>query len=206
MKDVNATVLVDLESSEEEIKSNLPRDVQRGIKKANDSELSITEISSKEDKEMNYLYEVYKKTMASGGVKPELLKDLKEKTEKIFICMKDGEIIGGAGIWFINGYDKNIPRLYFATFKEEYKQDYPMNLIYWTCILWAKKQGYKKFDLGGWQINARGHLEGVNNFKQRWGKIVHYKKDYSLIEAIGRKLIRNSRFFNWLNKKIKGRK
>jgi hypothetical protein len=59
--------------------------------------------------------------------------------------------------------------------------------------------------MGGWQINAKGHLKGINKFKEKFGNIVYYYKDYPLHMAIGRKLIRNIGFFWWLNNKLKGK-
>ena len=60
--------------------------------------------------------------------------------------------------------------------------------------------------MGGWQINAHGHLEGINKFKEKWGEIVYFEKEYSFVKAIGRKIVRNSAFFRFIADKIKGRR
>jgi len=203
MKDINATVIVDLIPEESEIYNNLPRDAKRGIKKAINDKLVVE--PSNNDDEWKEFYHIYKNTIISGGSNFESLEELKKNTHIFFTCKKDGKIIAGAGIFFKELYNFKIPRLYFNASLKEYQDSYPNNLLYWNCIIWSKKNRYKEFDLGGWQINARDHLRGVNEFKEKWGKIVYYKKDYQFLRAIGRKLIRSSGFFWWLNKKLRGR-
>jgi lipid II:glycine glycyltransferase (peptidoglycan interpeptide bridge formation enzyme) len=197
MLDKSATVIVDLNPSEEEILQNLQKDARWGIGRAKRDNLII----EKSD-EWNKIYPMYEDTIALGGSNPESIEDLKEKAVVMFVCKKDEKIIAAAGIE-IKG---EIPTLYFNCSNPEFRQSQPNNLLYWECIMWCKKRDYKFFDLGGWQINARGHLHGVNKFKEKWGEIKYIEKDYGFREAIGRKLIRNSGFFWWLNKKLKGRR
>ena len=197
MKDTNATVIVNLESSEEEIMKNLHKDARWGINRAIREGLVV-----EPSEDFNLIYDLYKETVLLGGTNPESVEKLKQGTKVMFICKKDNKIIATAGIEMKNSK----PTLYFNASLKEYQNMQPNNLLYWECIKWCKKNGFKEFDLGGWQINARGHLDGVNKFKEKWGKIVYYKEDYSPIRAIGRKLIRNSGFFWWLNKKLRGRK
>jgi len=201
MKDINATVIVNLKLNEEEMYNSFPRDIKRGIKKAKNYGLIVKE--TKVDKDWEEFYEIYKKTMEEGKTTPKTLDKLKDKTHAFFICKKNEKIIGGGGIWFIPKYDIKIPRLSFAAFLKEYGKAYPMDILYWNCFLWAKNKNYDKFDLGGWQINAKGHLKGINKFKERWGEIVYYYRNYPLHIAIGRKLVRNFKFFWWLNRKLK---
>ncbi|MDD5133562.1 MAG: peptidoglycan bridge formation glycyltransferase FemA/FemB family protein [Candidatus Nanoarchaeia archaeon] len=203
MKDINATVIVNIEPSEEDILKNLQKDARWGLNKAKNEGLTVREISS--DEEWNNFYEVYKKTVIEGGINPDSLEELKKNTAVLFICEKEGKIIAGAGIFFTDMYDKEIPRLYINASLREYLNSQPNNLLYWNCLTWAKNKGYKKFDLGGWQINAQGHLVGVNKFKERWGEVVYYKKDYPFPLAIGRKLIRNVKVARWTWDRIKGR-
>jgi len=198
MKDINATVIVNLMGKEEEILANLHKDARWGINKAKREGLTVRESENWES-----FYPIYKQTMAEAGVSPIPLEVLKNNTKKLFICEKDNKIIAGAGIWFADIYNKEIPRLYFNASLKEYQSSQPNNLLYWECIIWTKKQGYNEFDLGGYQIKARGHLTGVNKFKEKWGKIVYFKKDYPIHKALGRKLVRNVWFFWWLNKKIR---
>ena len=196
MKDKNATIIVDLEPSEEEILSSLHKDARWGIGRAKRDGLVVRISNDWED-----VYRLYTDTMELGGVKAESLEKLKEGTVDLFVCKKNGRIIGAAGVEMKG----EIPTLYFNCSDLEFRSSQPNNILYWACIVWYKGKGHKMFDLGGWQINAQEHLEGINKFKEKWGQIRYSSKEYSIHEAIGRKLIRHSKFFWWLNKKLKGR-
>ncbi len=195
MKDISATVIVDLLPSEEEIFKKLHKDARWGVRKAKKEKLIVEESDNWKE-----FYKIYKKTQIEGGNVPKSLNFLRKTSDKLFICKKEGKIIGGAAIK-VNGLQ--IPRLRFNASLKEYQKFQPNNLLYWHCILWAKQKGYSQFDLGGWQINARGHLIGINKFKEKWGKVVFYKKEYPFFKAIGRKLIRKFKFFWWINNKIR---
>jgi lipid II:glycine glycyltransferase (peptidoglycan interpeptide bridge formation enzyme) len=199
MKDINATVIVDLTLSEDEIFNNLQKDARWGIKKAQKEGLVV-----EESVEWETFYDIYTVEMKWRGINPMELEKMKELTSVFFVCKKEGKVIAGAGIWFSDIYNKEIPRLFFNASLSDFMSLQPNNLLYWSCILWCKRKGYKEFDLGGWQINAKGNLEGVNKFKERWGKVVYFDKEYSIHKSVGRKLVRNFKFFNWLNKKLKG--
>lgn len=200
MKDVNATVIVDLSPSEEEILKNLDKDARWGLNRARREGL-IVEDSGKEEDWKDF-YEIYKETISQGGADIEPLEELIKNTHILFVCKKDGKIIAGAAVEMKDGK----PTLYLNASLREVQSLQPNNILYWECIHWAKKKGFNEFDLGGWQIKARGHLAGINKFKERWGKVVYYNKDYPVHKAVGRKLIRNYDFFWWLNKKLRGRK
>src|SRR3989338_6618916 len=174
MRDINATVIIDLDKSEEEIINNLHKDARWGINKARKENLIVEETNKEDDWEE--FYEIYKETMKLGDSKAKELEELKAKSRVLFICKKDDKIIAGAAIWFMDIYDINIPRLYLNASLREYQNFQPNNLLYWNCILWGKKNNYKKFDFGGYQIKARGHLEGINKFKEKWGDIVYFHK------------------------------
>src|SRR3989344_4993171 len=143
MRDVNATVIVDLGLQEEEILKKLDKDARWGINKAIKEGLKVEEGKEEEWKEF---YDIYKKTVTEGGTNPEFLENLKENTKVFFVCKYKDKIIAGAGIWFVDEYDINTPRLYFNASLREHQNLQPNNLLYWNCILWCKNNGYKKFD------------------------------------------------------------
>lgn len=202
MKDINATIITDLSQPEDKIFNDLHKDARWGIKKAIKSGL-IVEESTNWDK----FYEIYKQTVIDGGSIAYPLDVVKSQSAVLFVCKYNNEIIGGITIGFREDkYDKNIPSLSKLASKKEFQILQPNDLLVWECIKWAKKNGYKQFDLGGWQINARGHLKGINKFKEKFGKLTYYYKDYPIHIAVGRKLIRNSKFFWWLNNKRKNKK
>lgn len=200
MKDINATVVVNLKPAKEEIFQNLQKDARWGIKKAIKEGLAVEE--AKDEKSWNDFYEVYKKELAGKRVKIETFEHIKEHGSVFFICKKQGKIIAGATIALNEGLD-GIPKLSRNASLPEYLNLQPNNLLYWKCIEWCKSNGYEKFDLGGWQINAKEQIVGVNKFKERWGEIVYYHKDYPFFHAISRKLIRNFSFVRWLRNRIK---
>ncbi len=204
MKDINATVIVDLTSKEKKIFKALHKDARWGIKKAQKSGLIIKEAVS--DKEWDEFYKLFKEVVREGGSDVQSINYIKDKAHKLFICYKGKKVIGGAAIFFDSIYNINIPRLLKIASDKKYLNLQPNNLLIWHCILWAKENGYKQFDLGGWQINARGHLEGINKFKEKWGKIVYHQTDYPLFRALGRKIIRNSVLARTIYYKLKGRK
>lgn len=198
MKDINATVLVDLEPTEEIIFNNLKKNVRWGVKKAIKEGLIVEE----SDKWQEF-YEIYKQTQKAGKATIHPLKIVLSTSTVLFICKYKGAIIAGIAIGFREDkYDKNIPSLSKLSSLQEYNYLQPDNLLVWKAILWSKKKGYLLFDMGGWQINARGHSIGINKFKERWGKIIYYYKDYPFHIAIFRKLIRNFDFFWWLRRKF----
>jgi len=199
MKDINATILVNLEPTEEEIFSNLQKDARWGVKKAIREGLIVEE----SDKWREF-YEIYEQTQKAGGATIHPLEKVLEAAHILFVCKHKENIIAGLVIGFRDDkYDKNIPSLSKLASWKEYNYLQPSNLLVWKAILWSKKEGYLLFDMGDWQINARGHLIGINKFKERWGKLRYYYKDYPFHIAIGRKLIRTSRFFWWLRRKFK---
>ncbi|MEM3405614.1 MAG: peptidoglycan bridge formation glycyltransferase FemA/FemB family protein [Candidatus Pacearchaeota archaeon] len=197
MKDINATVIVDLTPNEEEIMKNLDKDARWGIKKAIKNNLIVEETNKEED--LKEFYKIYEKELKEKIIRVETFEHLKENMDILFVCKKDNKIIAGATLKIKN----NIPTLTRNASLKEYLSFHPNNLLYWNLILWSKKNGYKKLDLGGYQIKPRGNLIGINKFKERWGEIVYYYDDYPFYKAIGRKLIRNFGFFWWLNKKMK---
>ena len=202
MKNKVATVMVNLEGSLEDIKKRLDKDARWGISKAEKENLRI--VSSKKSKDWNDFYKIYEKTLILGGNNPKPLNFLKRTSDILLLCKKEFKLIGGAALK-MNG-PLGVPRLRFNASLKEFQKMQPNNLLYWHCIKEVQKEGYKKFDLGGWQIKAREHLKGVNKFKERWGEVFFYEENLPLFKWIGKKLIRNFRIFYWSNKKFKGRR
>jgi len=201
MKDINATVIVDLNPKEEDILKSMHKDARWGINRAVKEGLTVEETNS--DADWQKLYDIYRNTMIEGGTKIKPLEELKKNSSVLLVCKKSDKIIAGASIWFADKYNMKVPRLYLNASMKEHQNLQPNNLLYWKCIVWSKNKGYDSFDLGGYQIKAREHLNGINKFKEKFGKVVYYDKQYPFFKAIGRKFIRNFRFFWWLNKKLR---
>ena len=204
MKDINATVIVNIESNEKKILKNLHKDARWGIKRAQKEGLKVYEANS--DQDWRDFYHIYREVAKKGGADVQSLDYIQNKTHTLLICKKGDKIMGGATIFFDPVYNINIPRLFKIASSKEHLRFQPNNILYWNCILWAKNKGYDRFDFGGWQINARGHLKGINKFKERWGVIVYHENEYPLFHALGRKLIRNFGLARIIWHKLKDRK
>ena len=204
MRDINATVIVNLIGSEKNILKSLHKDARWGIKKAQKSGLSVRE--AKSEKDWTAFYELLKEVVRSGGSDVQPFSYIRGKAHTLLVCEKGQKIIGGAAVFFDPVYNIKIPRLFKIASDKKYLYLQPNNLLYWHCVLWAKKKGYREFDFGGWQINARGHLDGINRFKEKWGKLIYHHTEYPFFRALGRKLIRNSIISRLAYYKLRGRK
>jgi len=198
MKDTYATVIVDLMSSEEEILKKIEKSARNGVTKAQRSGLRVEEagLSAKE-------YSMYQQTMIDGGSEPETIEELKKEMIVMFVCLKEDKIIAEASLKIEDGRIT----LHTNSSLKEYQHLQPNNLLYWECIKWAKAQGYKELDLGGFQDGIMSkHLKGINDFKKKWGQIRYYEKDYPFFRALGRKLIKKNKMLWEINRVIRGRK
>lgn len=202
-KDIRATIEIDLTKTEEEILNNVDKDAKWGIKKAEKEGLVFEE--SKKSSDLAEFYRIYKKTIIAGGIKPDNFDELNKEHYKLFLAKKEDKIIAGAIIELI---DKDKFKLEYNASLYEFLKSQPNNLLYWNLILWGKKNSFKIFDLGGYQLSAKGHLSGVNKFKERWGGEIKTYPVYSwnLFYILGRKIIRNIGFIkktrDWLKLKL----
>jgi lipid II:glycine glycyltransferase (peptidoglycan interpeptide bridge formation enzyme) len=206
MKDIEATVIVDLLPTEEELLNLIEKSARNSINRSIREGLVVEKIDLSMEENWKEVYKMYVESRKEMGLNIEILDFLKKNVKELFICKLNNKIIAILGIWFPENYYKpNLPRLFLNCSLHEYRKTQPNNFLYWNAILEYKKKGYKEFDCGGWQINAKGrsNLEGVNRFKEKFGEVRIYKKQFPFFIAIGKKLIRNSKFFWELNEKIK---
>jgi lipid II:glycine glycyltransferase (peptidoglycan interpeptide bridge formation enzyme) len=177
----------------------LHKDARWGINRAIKEGLVI---ERSEDWDNNYW--LYKSIMEEGGSEPVPVNQLKSEAIALFLCKKQDKVIAGASLKIEDGRIT----LHTNFSLKEYQYMQPNNLLYWECIKSAKLNGFKELDLGGWQINApkNDHISGINKFKEKWGKIKYFERDYPMLVAIGRKAIKKSNLLWKINKKLKGRK
>jgi lipid II:glycine glycyltransferase (peptidoglycan interpeptide bridge formation enzyme) len=201
MEDIQATIHINLENSEEDLWNNLDKDARWGVKKAQKENLSVMLTESSDD--FKTFYGIYKKTLIDGGIVRQEFNDLEKQSDKLFLCYKDNTVIAGSVIKIEN--TKTILMLN-ASLKEFLKYQ-PNNLLYWEIILWSKRNNFKIFDLGGYQINAQENrkLWHINRFKERWGgEIVEYKiESKNPFYIFGRKIIRNFPFVKNMRDRIR---
>jgi lipid II:glycine glycyltransferase (peptidoglycan interpeptide bridge formation enzyme) len=181
------------------------KDIQATIHldfKARKEGLSVREIS-KNDEIWHEFYKRYKETCRRGGILPFSIDEIKES--KLFICEKGGMIIAGATIKE-KREDEKI-ELFINASIYEYLKFQPNNLLYWNFIKYGKNQGFKIFDLGGYQLKAPkgSKLYEINRFKERWGGeiITYYIYSKNPLYILGRKIIRNFPFVKKIRDKLR---
>lgn len=216
MKDINATILINLKNkTEEELFKAAEYSRRKNVKKAIRSGLILKPISEKKDLEK--CYKMHSRILKTGGSTPvpkdEWFSRIERENQKYFAVIYKGRAIGYMSVIevFSDYYNNKLqgkgirPRVFAAD--DKYKDLRVMDFIYWNTILYALNKGYDFVDLGGYQLKARGHLQGINRFKSQWGgELFKFYKDYPFLQAIGRKLARNFYPFWYLNNLIKGRK
>ncbi len=213
MKDINATIIVYLEGkSEDELLRTIKRSRRKAIAIAKNSELYYAKANSEED--LRKMYEIDSKVLIEGGTTPRSYKNWRAYVasagDNFFYIKRGDEIVGCFALseiplsyFGIDSKKIGIRPKIFATYKK-FNQYKPNDFMYWCSLMYALENGYSFLELGGYQINPRGHLKGINFFKETWGgKLVHYYLDYPLLHAIGRKLIRNFGLFWWANVYLK---
>lgn len=216
MKDVNATIVIDIQDkSEEEVFKDIEYTRRKNVKKAIRNGVYSKKTNSEED--YKRCYELYSKIILKGGSTPfEYLvwrKWAKEENWELFAVKKGDEIMGYYSVILIDysyyGLSDNLkgvrPRVFASDDKfHEFRTN---DFIYWSTIKYGLDNNLDFVDLGGWQINARDHLKEVNKFKERWGgEVFYFYLDYPWYTAISRKLVRNSSIFWKLNELVKSKK
>ena len=203
-RDIQATIEIDLGKDLEELWGCVDKDGRWGVNKARKENLEIDFANSEE--EIKEFYDLYKETMVYSKLVPKSFVELKKDIDKLFLCKKDGKIIAGAAVKLRDS--KTI--LFLNASNHEYLKYQPNNLLYWSIIEWSKNNGYKIYDLGGYQLNAKigSKLYEINKFKKRWGgKIkIYYVRSNNPFYILGRKIIRNSPKIKKLREEIKFRK
>lgn len=202
MKDIKATIILylkrnDIEDSWRKIDYCRRKYAQQSFANG----LKILRTTEKED--IRKGYKLYCKTLIAGGSSYWNYKKFEEELflnsgGRFYLVIQENRILGCFGTKEVStkmyGQKLNKRGLRFTVLgTEEIAFKLRINdFIYWNLILLGIKGKYSFVDFAGWQINPRGHLKGVNHFKEQWGgKIVYYYQDYPIYRAIGRKLIRN---------------
>lgn len=216
MKDINATIRLDLTGKGEEqvwrgIKYTRRKYVQQAIKEG----LVYKQASA--EKDLKKMYSMHMKTLIEGGTAEwtyeRWRKFVEPAGDKFYFVQKDKNIVGCFALaqitekfYGLNSEKRGIRPVVYASTKK-YQKYRTHDYMYWMTIKYAIENKYDFVDLGGWQINARGHLVNVNKFKEEWGgQVYYYKWDYPVFTAIRRKLIRKSGLLwnlnQWIKKKI----
>lgn len=205
-KDIRATILVDLSKTIEEIWQNIDRSRRKNVNKA----IRLGLVFRKADEnDLKYYHEnIYKKVWESGGANAasyEYWLNMIKTDFEFYVVELNSKIIGGA----VAG-GKILNRFSFAAVGSDpdYYDYRATDLMYWELIKIAKSRNFKVVDFSGYQLNARGHTEGVNRFKSMWGGFLHTDYIYSNnpFWILGRKAFRNIIWVRNMVNFLKGRK
>jgi hypothetical protein len=171
-KVTNHTILLDLTQKEDALWSNLEKkSIRWGIKTAEKNNLEFKE--PRTPAEISAFYKLYSQTAHKGGfhAEPEVFMQALARTSisRLFIITKDNQIVAGALILLDKSYNYAILDLTSAS--EEGLKLQAMPFLYWNLIKFAKNEGYKTFDLGGYDSESKKgeKMQAINQFKERFG-------------------------------------
>jgi predicted N-acyltransferase len=146
---MNQTVYVNLEKDEKEIWKELNKKTRNQIRKAKKNKIEI-----KKENKIESFTKIYEETMEKNNASKKYffpkeffenhIKELKNQVT-IFTANYKNEIVSTS--MFI--HKGNFLHYHFSGSKRKYLNLYPNNLLLWEVIKWGKKQGFKKFHLGG---------------------------------------------------------
>lgn len=201
----DATVLINLERTKEELWNNLEKKSARwGVKTGEKNKLVFQE--AKNEGEIDEFYSLYSKTAKDGKFKaepPDFMRQLFKLKDKfrIFLVKMENQVVAGGII--LTDKDYTILNLTGAS-DDGYKLQ-AMPFLYWNLILFSKGIGKKYFDLGGYDKDARPGEKtyNINKFKENFGGVITEQPHFSTNNkyVFFRNIMRRFRFAKKLYKK-----
>lgn len=176
--------LMPLATDPNDVWSELRKPVQKRIKKAERSGVQVRLAQNRED--MAHFYKLHLLTRSKKhGMPAQSRRFFFELWDafagsgalQLLLAEYQGKIIASM-ILLVSG--SSVKAAYSAS-DESFLNIAPNNLLFWTAITWACKQGYQTLDLGR---TARDN-EGLMEFKKRWGAIEEPVPYYYYPKVIG---------------------
>jgi len=98
---------------------------------------------------------------------------------RLFVTRKDDLVLSGQLLFVFN---KNVI-LEGVVISDECRKKswYANDLMQWHIISWAKANGCRRIDWGGYALSPTEKEKGINNFKLKWGGEIIKYKSYSKI-------------------------
>ena len=189
IKLLSTVVYVDLKQDASIIKQKFSRGNKSAISKAIRSEVTI--VRSKTVDEIDAFYRLYTGTMKRVNAKVayffprefflNLFKQFGENAE-LFYAKHNNKIIAAAIILC----NKSIAHYFLGGTDSEFLQLRPNNLLFYEIILWAKKEGYEVFNLGGGYSEERELLRFKSSFAKTTRNFyiynrIHNEKAYQAV-------------------------
>jgi CelD/BcsL family acetyltransferase involved in cellulose biosynthesis len=157
-----------LASGEDAIWSNLPKPVQRQVRKSRKMEVTIRFASKREDMSLYHSLHVGTRTGKHGmPAQPvkffQALWDQFSRDGSMQVLFAEHEGIAIAGMVLFAAGDT--VRYAYGASEERSLHLAPNNLLMWEAIAWAASNGFQFFDMGR---TARDNT-GLMEFKRKWG-------------------------------------
>jgi len=209
MKDKKATILIDLKQSEQEIFDKFSKDLRWGIRRAQKEGLYLEERSS--DISWRIFKVMFRKMWWS--VSPKLDEMVaqwrRDKSRRLFFVMKSEEEVTDLLVGFavVKDIHDRLNMEYLSHGRKEYIKWRVNDIIHWELIKLAKQEGKPYFDVGGYQLGARGKTDKVNKYKEQFnGELVITEVKGNFFYILGRKIVRRFPWITRMKKRMKGYK
>ena len=194
-----ATIVLDLTLSQEEILKQMKPKGRYNIKVAERNGVAVHEVHEKDlEKTLEKFYEIFQKTAERDGFRihplsyyQKMLTTLGPQHAKLFIATAPGEvpeeekIAAGLIATYHNETLENRKALYYyGASDHELRSLMAPYLLQWHVMCDAKARGYTSYDLFGIAPEgAENHpWAGVTDFKKKFGgTVVEYEKSYQKI-------------------------
>jgi lipid II:glycine glycyltransferase (peptidoglycan interpeptide bridge formation enzyme) len=169
-----STVVVDLARDESSLKSELRRSLRTQLNKGQRLGVRITDRSGPEEfKVFVAQYNEMARTRHLAAISPHMETCLQHWLQqspckaKLITAEYQGEQV--AGIVLLSAGNRVIYEWGVSSDRDDHRQLPLTHMLHWHAILWARGNGYRYYDFGGyWE--ARGDADPINRFKTGFSK------------------------------------
>ena len=206
MKDKKATILIDLEQSKDEIFKKFSKDLRWGIRRAEKEGLILEEVHDSINWQL-FIMIFKEKWWAVHPKIEEMVKQWrKDGSRRLFFAYKP-ETSSLVGFAVVKNMDDRLNMEYLSHTHDEFISWRINDFLYWRLILKAKEEGLPYFDVGGYQLGARGKTDKVNKYKEQFnGELVITEVKGNLFYILGRKIVRRFPWMTRMRKRLQGYK
>ncbi len=171
-----ASILIDLEPSEEEIFKQFEQRGREAVRQSQRRGIIAGPVEIT-DESLDRFYKLYSDTCKRTSMIPEtkekIVSETKyltgHKTASLFFATYEDKPASG----FIAYHCGNCLSLIYqgSDYSEDIQRRRPANCLYWETIRWAKSHGYKWLDLAGVNANPKkgSKSEGIRLYKRQFG-------------------------------------
>lgn len=149
-------VLLDLKPGADEVFKGFSQSRRSDIRKAmRQKKIEVSPLET--ETELKELYEIHKDWCRRKETEPDTWEMMKScltltESQRIFIAKSEGRVIAGS---YFRMARKGVVEYAANNSKPEYLKFRPNDVIVWSAIEWACKNGYTKFSMGGSHLFLR---------------------------------------------------